>query len=100
MVLADDNFSSITHAVEEGRGIYDNLIKSIIFILPTSAGQALTIVVAIAMDEVLPITPVHILWVNLVTAVTLALTFAFEPPERNIMGRKPRKPNEPLLSAF
>jgi magnesium-transporting ATPase (P-type) len=100
MVLADDNFASITHAVEEGRGIYDNLIKSIIFILPTSAGQALTIVAAIAMDEILPITPVQILWVNLVTAVTLALTFAFEPPERNIMGRKPRKPNEPLLSAF
>lgn len=100
MVLTDDNFASITHAVEEGRGIYDNLIKSIIFILPTSAGQALTIVAAIAMDEILPITPVQILWVNLVTAVTLALTFAFEPSERNIMGRKPRKPNEPLLSAF
>ena len=100
MVLADDNFVSIAHAVEEGRGIYDNLLKSIIFILPTGVGEALTIVAAIIMGETLPITPVQILWVNMITAVTLSLTLAFEPPERNIMGRKPRKPNEPLLSAF
>ncbi len=100
MVLADDNFASIAHAVEEGRCIYDNLVKSFIFILPTSGGQALIIVAAIAMDEILPITPVQILWVNLITAVTLALTLAFEPPERNIMDRMPRKPDEPLLSAF
>ena len=101
MVLADDNFASIAHAVEEGRGIYDNLLKSIIFILPTSGGQAFTIVAAIVMNEILPITPVQILWVNMVTAVTLALTLAFEPPERNIMGRMPRKPGAPpLLSVF
>ena len=100
MVLADDNFASIAHAVEEGRGIYDNLLKSIIFILPTSGGQAFTIVAAIVMNEILPITPVQILWVNMVTAVTLALTLAFEPPEPNIMDRMPRKPDTPLLSAF
>lgn len=100
MVLADDNFASIAHAVEEGRGIYDNLLKSIIFILPTNGGEAFIIIAAIVMGETLPITPVQILWVNMITAVTLALTLAFEPPERNIMRRMPRKPNEPLLSAF
>ncbi|MGZ8239767.1 MAG: HAD-IC family P-type ATPase, partial [Methylobacter sp.] len=98
MVLADDNFASIAHAVEEGRGIYDNLKKAIIFILPTGVGEALIIVAAIVMGETLPITPVQILWVNMITAVTLSLTLAFEPPERNIMNRKPRKPKEPLLS--
>ncbi|MDO9161215.1 MAG: cation-transporting P-type ATPase [Methylococcaceae bacterium] len=100
MVLADDNFSSIAHAVEEGRGIYDNLKKSIIFILPTGGGEALVIVAAIIMGETLPITPVQILWVNMITAVTLSLTLAFEPPEQNIMGRMPRRPDEPLLTAF
>jgi len=98
MVLADDNFASIAHAVEEGRGIYDNLKKAIIFILPTGGGEALIIVAAIVMAETLPITPVQILWVNTITAVTLSLTLAFEPPESNIMSRKPSKPNEPLLS--
>jgi magnesium-transporting ATPase (P-type) len=100
MVLADDNFASIAHAVEEGRGIYDNLKKSIIFILPTNGGEALIIVAAIIMGTLLPITPVQILWVNMITAVTLALTLAFEAPERHIMQRIPRKPNEPLLSGF
>jgi len=100
MVLADDNFASIAHAVEEGRGIYDNLLKSIIFILPTGGGEALMIVAAIVMGEILPITPVQILWVNMITAVTLSLTLAFEPPERNIMNRMPRKPDKPLLSMF
>lgn len=100
MVLADDNFASIAHAVVEGRGVYDNLKKSIIFILPSSGGEALTIIAAIVMGQALPITPVQILWVNMVTTVTLALILAFEPPERNIMSRKPRRPNEPLLSGF
>ncbi len=100
MVLADDNFASIAYAVEEGRGIYDNLKKSIIFILPTGFGEAFVIVSAIFMGEALPITPVQILWVNMITTVLLSLTLAFEPPERNIMIRKPRKPQEPLLTGF
>lgn len=100
MVLADDNFASIAHAVEEGRGIYDNLKKSIIFILPTNGGQAFTLVAAIILGTQLPITPVQILWINMITAVTLALTLAFEAPESHIMQRMPRKPNEPLLSGF
>jgi len=98
MVLVDDNFASITHAVEEGRTVYDNIRKSILFILPTNGGEALTIIAAIMLGRMLPITPVQILWVNMITAVTLALALAFEPPETNVMLRQPRKPSEPLLS--
>lgn len=98
MVLADDNFASIAHAVEEGRTVYDNLKKAILFILPTNGGEALTIVGAIMLGRSLPITPVQILWVNMITAVTLALTLAFEPPERNVMRRPPRNPHEPVLT--
>lgn len=98
MVLADDNFASIAHAVEEGRTVYDNLKKAILFILPTNGGEALIIVAAIALGLQLPITPVQILWVNMITAVTLALTLAFEPSEKNVMQRVPRKSREPLLS--
>jgi len=100
MVLADDNFASIAHAVEEGRTVYDNLKKSILFILPTNGGEALTIIAAIVMGRQLPITAAQILWVNMITAVTLALTLAFEPPERNVMRRPPRSPREPILSRF
>jgi len=100
MVLADDNFSSIAHAVEEGRTVYDNLKKSIIFILPTNGGEAFTIIAAIMFGKMLPITAAQILWINMITAVTLALTLAFEPPEQNVMKRAPRDPREPLLSGF
>lgn len=100
MVLADDNFASITYAVEEGRTVYDNLKKSILFVLPTNGGEALTIIAAIVMGRMLPITPVQILWINMITAVTLALTLAFEPAEKNVMQRPPRNPKEPLLSRF
>lgn len=98
IVLADDNFASIAHAVEEGRTVYDNLKKSILFILPTNGGEALTIIAAIMMGRMLPITPVQILWVNMITAVTLALTLAFEPPEGDVMKRPPRDSKLPLLS--
>lgn len=100
MVLTDDNFASIAHAVEEGRTVYDNLKKSILFILPTNGGEALTIIAAIIMGRVLPITPAQILWINMITAVTLALTLAFEPAERYVMKRTPRDPGEPLLTGF
>jgi magnesium-transporting ATPase (P-type) len=98
MVLADDNFASIAHAVEEGRTVYDNLRKAILFILPTNGGEALTLIAAILMGRQLPITPVQILWVNMITAVTLALALAFEPPEPNVMRRPPRDPREPILT--
>ncbi len=100
MVLADDNFASIARAVEEGRTVYDNLKKSIMFILPTNGGEAFIIIAAIIMGSVLPITPAQILWVNMITAVTLALTLAFEPPEQDVMQRPPRDPREPILSGF
>ncbi len=100
MVLADDNFASIARAVEEGRAVYDNLRKAIAFILPTNGGQAGTLVLAIILGLPLPITPVQILWVNMITAVTLALALAFEPMERDVMRRPPRRPDEPLLTGF
>jgi len=100
MVLADDNFASIAHAVEEGRTIYDNLKKSIAFILPTNGGEALTIVIAIALGRLIPITAAQILWVNMITAVTLALSLAFEATERDVMRRPPRGRDEPILSGF
>ncbi len=100
MVLTDDNFASIANAVEEGRTVYDNIKKAVLFILPTNGAQALTIIAAIAAGVVLPITPLQILWVNMVTAVTLALALAFEPAEQDVMQRPPREPSEPLLNAF
>ncbi len=100
MVLADDNFASIDAAVEEGRTVYDNLRKSIVFVLPTNGGEAMVIVAAILLGITLPITPVQILWVNMVTAITLSLALAFESPESDVMHRPPRAANEPLLDAF
>jgi magnesium-transporting ATPase (P-type) len=100
MVLADDNFASIAHAVEEGRTVYDNIKKAILFILPTNGGEALTILAAIALGRMLPVTPAQILWVNMITAVTLALALAFEPAESDVMRRPPRNPSEPMLTGF
>ncbi|KPV40682.1 carbonate dehydratase [Thiohalorhabdus denitrificans] len=100
MVLADDNFASIASAVEEGRTVYDNLQKAILFLLPTNGGQAFTIVTAILLGVTLPVTPVQALWVNMVTAVTLALALAFEPTEPGVMQRRPRPADAPLLSGF
>ncbi|GAB6051300.1 cation-transporting P-type ATPase [Magnetospira thiophila] len=99
MVLADDNFASISHAVEEGRTVDDNIKKSILFILPTNGGEALTIIAAVLFGfSDLPLTPVQILWVNMITAVTLALALAFEPTEKHVMRRPPRKPDAPILT--
>jgi len=101
MVLADDNFASIAHAVEEGRTVYDNLKKAILFILPTNGGEALIVLAAILFGfHQLPLIPVQILWVNMVTAVTLALSLAFEPPEQDVMNRPPRNAKEPMLTTY
>src|SRR5690606_20698496 len=100
VVLADDNFASIAAAVEEGRTVYDNLRKAIAFILPTNLGEGCIVLFAVLLGIAMPITPAQILWVNMVTAVTLALALAFEPAERDIMQRPPRSPVEPLLSRF
>lgn len=98
MVLADDNFASIANAVEEGRTVYDNLRKAILFILPTNGGEALVVLGAILFGfQQFPLTPVQILWVNMITAVTLALALAFEPPEPGVMSRPPRDSRQPVL---
>tara|TARA_R110000787_G_scaffold220068_1_gene328786 strand:- start:3237 stop:5969 length:2733 start_codon:yes stop_codon:yes gene_type:complete len=98
LVLADDNFVSIAAAVREGRTVYDNLKKVISWTLPTNAGEAMTIIVALLLGMTLPITPVQILWINLITAVTLGIALAFEPTEKGTMRRPPRPRDEPLLT--
>ena len=98
MVLTDDNFASIEAAIEEGRGVFDNLTKFIVWTLPTNGGEALTITLAILLGAKLPIAPVQILWINMTTAIMLGLMLAFEPKEPGIMTRPPRDPQAPLLS--
>lgn len=99
IVLADDNFATIERAIEQGRAIYDNLRKSILFILPTNGAEGLVIVVAILAGLTLPLTPLQVLWVNMVVAVTLALALAFEDPEPDVMDRPPRSPDENVLGS-
>ncbi|MFO7600051.1 MAG: cation-transporting P-type ATPase [Candidatus Desulfacyla sp.] len=98
MVLTDDNFSTIKAAVEEGRGVFDNLTKFITWTLPTNGGEALVIMLAIFLGAALPILPLQILWINMTTALLLGLTLAFEPKEPGIMTRRPRDPKEPILN--
>lgn len=98
LVLADDNFASIAAAVREGRTVYDNIKKVISWTLPTSTGEAMAIIVALLAGLTLPITPIQILWVNLITAATLGIALAFEPTEENTMRRPPRPRHEPLLN--
>lgn len=98
IVLADDNFSTIAAAVAEGRTIYDNLRKAILFILPTNGAQGLVMLCAVLFGLTLPLTPVQILWVNMVVAITLALALAFEPAEPGVMQRPPRQSSAALLS--
>ncbi len=98
MVLTDDDFATIEAAVEEGRGVFDNLTKFIMWTLPTNIGEGLVILVAIALGAALPILPTQILWINMTTAVALGLMLAFEPKEDGIMTRPPRDPGQPLLT--
>ncbi len=98
MILIDDDFSTIEAAVEEGRGVFDNLTKFIVWTLPTNLGEGLVILVAILLGSALPILPTQILWINMTTAVALGLMLAFEPKEAGIMTRPPRAPDKPLLT--
>jgi magnesium-transporting ATPase (P-type) len=100
MVLADDNFASITAAVREGRTVYNNIEKAILFLLPTNVAQALVIAVAIFFGFTMPITAPQVLWVNMVTSVALGLVIAFEPHEREVMTRPPRSIDRPILTGF
>jgi cation-transporting P-type ATPase F len=98
MVLVDDDFATIEAAVEEGRGVFDNITKFIVWTLPTNMGEGLVILVAIVLGLAIPILPVQILWINMTTAVALGLMLAFEPKEDGIMSRAPRDPRRPLLT--
>jgi len=100
MVLADDNFATIASAVREGRAVYDNVKKFILFMLPTNGGEALIVIAAILFELALPLTAAQVLWINMVTSSTLGVALAFEPAERGIMNRRPRPPGEALLSGF
>ena len=98
IVLTDDNFASIANAVAEGRTIFDNIKKSLLFVLPTNGGEAGVILLAVFLGIALPVTAAQILWVNMVTTVTLAIALAFELPEGGVMRRAPRPPAEPLVT--
>ncbi|MFY9626420.1 MAG: HAD-IC family P-type ATPase [Rhodoplanes sp.] len=100
MVLADDNFASITAAVKEGRTVYNNIEKAILFMLPTNVAQALVIAVAIFFGFTTPITAPQVLWVNMVTSVALGLVISFEPHELDVMKRPPRAVDRPILTGF
>jgi magnesium-transporting ATPase (P-type) len=100
MVLADDNFASISAAVKEGRTVYNNIEKAILFLLPTNVAQGLVIMVAIILGFTMPITTPQILWVNMITSVALGLVCAFEPHELNVMKHPPRAVDRPLLTGF
>ncbi|MDI5920362.1 HAD-IC family P-type ATPase [Halomonas sp. LR5S13] len=100
MVLADDDFATIERAIEEGRKVYDNIRKTITFLLPTNGAESLAVLLAMLGGMTLPITGLQILWVNMVTAVTLGMALVFESPEADLMRRKPRDPDAPLLDLF
>ncbi len=100
MVLADDNFASITAAVREGRTVYNNIEKALLFMLPTNVAQALVILIAILVGFVMPVTAPQVLWVNMVTSVALGLVISFEPHEADVMRRPPRAVARPILDGF
>ncbi|WP_322891721.1 MULTISPECIES: HAD-IC family P-type ATPase [unclassified Yoonia] len=99
-VLADDNFASIAEAVKQGRTVYANLKKVITFLLPVNGGESISLIIAILFGLVLPISPLQILWVNMISSVALAMSLAFERPEATIMLQPPRRADAPILSRF
>jgi magnesium-transporting ATPase (P-type) len=100
MILADDNFASISAAVKEGRTVYNNIEKAMLFLLPTNVAQALVIAVAIFFGFTMPITAPQVLWVNMVTSVALGLVISFEPHETDVMNRPPRAVDRPIVTGF
>ncbi|MGY6634098.1 MAG: HAD-IC family P-type ATPase [Alkalilacustris sp.] len=99
-VLADDNFASIAEAVRQGRTVYANLKKVIAFLLPVNGGESAALIIAVLFGLMLPVTPLQVLWVNMVSSVALAMSLAFEPPEKDVMRRPPRRADGPILSRF
>lgn len=100
MILTDDNFATIANAVKEGRRVYDNLVKTILFIMPTNLAQGLLIIIALLAGNLIPLTPVLILWMNMATSITLSFGLAFERAESNIMNRPPRQLNKHVMDLY
>jgi len=100
LVLTDDNFATIATAVREGRTVFDNIKKSLLFVLPTNGGEAGLILLAVFAGLAMPVTAAQILWINMVTSITLDMSLAFEPAERGVMQRPPRPANEPLITRW
>lgn len=98
IVLGDDNFATIVAAVEEGRNVYNKVQKILAWTLPTNIGEAMILMIAIAAGIDLPLEPLQILWINLVTAILLAIPLAFEPKERGLLLRGPRPPHESMIT--
>lgn len=98
MILTDDNFSTMSQAIREDRQIYDNIKKSILFLLPKSFAEGLIIAFTIMMQKELPLQATQLLWINMVSAITIQFAFIFEPAEPGIMNRKPRKTGNKLMS--
>ena len=98
MVLMDDNFASIVNAVEEGRAIYDNIHKFLIYLLSCNAGELMLMLITTLLGWPFPLIPVQLLWINLVTDGLPALALAMEPPEPGLMRRRPRRSTESMLS--
>ena len=99
MVLADDNFSTIVDAIKEGRRVYDNIKKTIKFLLPTSIAEGLIVLISIILDNPLPLEPVQLLWINMVSAITISFAFVFEPAEKDVMNKNPRKKSESIIKS-
>ena len=102
MVLADDNFATIIAAVKEGRRVWDNLRKILVFNLPVNLAQGLTVFFSMAIEGLgdVPLTAIQVLYVNMITSVTMGLMLAAEPPEADVMNKAPRLPNKRLLGKF
>ncbi|SLC89688.1 ATPase, P-type (Transporting), HAD superfamily, subfamily IC [Mycobacteroides abscessus subsp. abscessus] len=100
MVLADDNFATISKAVKEGRRIFANLKKTINFFLPTALAQGLIVILALLANQPLPLSPIQILWVNMVTTITLSYALGFEKASDDLMSQKPRNPKQPILTKY
>lgn len=100
MIITDDNFATIVEAIRIGRCTYANLIKIIAFVLPTNGGQAFGIIAALIIDVAVPITALQILWVNMITSVTLGIVLAFDAPDRSVLEEKPRRSTKPIFGKF
>ena len=98
MVLTDDNFASIEAAIEEGRSIFDNLRKFIVWTLPTNVGESFVLLAAILLGTALPMLPMQLLWINMTAVTLLGTMLVFEPKEPDLMDRPPRDPKQPIFT--